>query len=219
MIPLMVKLASTKSTERRSMTYGKKQGGIKLWRTKDEDGNFPELTEDALKRIKERAFNYCIWHLGQSSKTRKQLHDKMRDRNCPDEIIESTLDKLEEMHYLSDAQYAKNFVMSKQTYKHVGERKISQDLRQKGIPQDIIDSSFEENTEEDERERAKELLSKRLRSTRNVERQKRINRLVGYLSRNGYNGSIAFSVVKEALDAEGEDEMGDFEASDDLADE
>lgn len=201
------------------MAYGKKQGGIKLWRTKDEEGNFPDLTDDDLKRIKERAFNYCIWHLGQSNKTRKQLHDKMRDRNCPDDIIESTLDKLEEMHYLSDVQYAKNFVMSKQTYKHVGERKISQDLRQKGIPQEIIESSFEENTEEDERERAKELLSKRLRSTRNVDRQKRINRLVGYLSRNGYNGSIAFSVVKEALDAEGEDEMGDFETSDDLADE
>lgn len=200
------------------MAYGKKQGGIKLWRTKDEDGNFPDLTEDDLKRIKERAFNYCIWHLGQSSKTRKQLHDKMRERNCPDDIIESTLDKLEEMHYLSDEQYAKNFVISKQTYKNVGARKISQDLRQKGIPQEIIENIFEENTEEDERERAKELLSKRLRSTRNVERQKRINRLVGYLSRNGYNGSIAFSVVKEAIDAEGDEEMDEFESSDDLAD-
>lgn len=212
------KISLYKSTERYSMAYGKKQGGIKLWRTQDEDGNFPELTEDDTKRISERAFNYCIWHLGQSNKTRKQLHDKMRDRNCPDDIIESTLDKLEEMKYLSDAQYAKHFVESKQTYKHVGARKISQDLRQKGIPQDIIESALEENTEDDERERAKELLSKRLRSTRNVERQKRINRLVGYLSRNGYNGSIAFSVVKEAIDAEGDEEMGDFEASDDLAD-
>jgi regulatory protein len=200
------------------MAYGNKQGGIKLWRAKDEEGNFPDLTEDDLKRITERAFNYCIWHLGQSNKTRKQLHDKMRERNCPDDIIESTLDKLEEMNYLSDVQYAKNFVASRQTYKHVGERKISQDLRQKGIPQDIIENAFEENTEDDERLRAKELLSKRLRSTRNVERQKRINRLVGYLSRNGYNGSIAFSVVKEALDAEGEEEMDDFEPSDDLAD-
>jgi regulatory protein len=214
----MVKLVPIKSTERYSMAYGKKQGGIKLWRTKDEDGNFPELKEDEIKRIKERAFNYCIWHLGQSNKTRKQLHDKMRERNCPDEIIESTLDKLEEMKYLSDAQYAKNFVQSKQVYRSIGERKISQDLRQKGIPQHIIESVFEENTEDDERERARELLSKRLRSTRNVERQKRINRLVGYLSRNGYNGGIAFSVVKEAIDAEGEEEMGDFEASDDLAD-
>lgn len=201
------------------MAYGKKQGGIKLWRTKDEEGNFPEISEDDVKRLKERAFNYCIWHLGQSNKTRKQLHDKMRDRNCPDDIIESTLDKLEEMKYLSDAQYAKNFVMSKQTFKNVGERRISQDLRQKGIPQDIIDRVFEENTEDDERERAKELLSKRLRSTRNVERQKRINRLVGYLSRNGYNGSIAFAVVKEALDAESDEELDGFETSDDLADE
>ena len=215
----MLKLISTKTTERHSMAYGKKQGGIKLWRTKDEEGNFPEISEDDVKRLKERAFNYCIWHLGQSNKTRKQLHDKMRDRNCPDDIIESTLDKLEEMKYLSDAQYAKNFVMSKQTFKNVGERRISQDLRQKGIPQDIIDRVFEENTEDDERERAKELLSKRLRSTRNVERQKRINRLVGYLSRNGYNGSIAFAVVKEALDAESDEELDGFETSDDLADE
>lgn len=214
----MIKLPSTNLPKDISMAYGNKQGGIKLWRTKDEDGNFPELTEDDLKRISERAFNYCIWHLGESNKTRKQLHDKMRDRNCPDDIIESTLDKLEEMKYLSDAQYAKNFVESKQTYKNVGQRKIAQDLRQKGIPQEIIETAFEENTEEDERLRAKELVSKRMRSTRNVERQKRINRLVGYLSRNGYNGSMAFSVVKEAIDAESDEEMGDFEGSDDLAD-
>ena len=214
----MLELISTETTERYCMAYGKRQGGIKLWRTKDEDGNFPELTEDVIKRLKERAFNYCIWHLGQSNKTRKQLHDKMRERNCPEDIIESTLDKLEEMHYLSDAQYAKNFVESRQTYRNVGQRKISQDLRQKGIPQEIIESAFETNTEDDERERAKELLSKRLRSTRNVERQKRINRLVGYLSRNGYNGGIAFSVVMEALDAEGDEETDDYEASDDLAD-
>ena len=214
----MIKLDPTNLPKDTSMAYGNKQGGIKLWRTKDEDGNFPDLAEDDLKRISERAFNYCIWHLGESNKTRKQLHDKMRDRNCPDDIIESTLDKLEEMKYLSDAQYAKNFVESKQTYKNVGQRKIAQDLRQKGIPQDIIENAFEENTEDDERERAKELLSKRMRSTRNVERQKRINRLVGYLSRNGYNGSMAFSVVKEAIDAESDEEMGEFEGSDDLAD-
>lgn len=187
------------------MAYGKK---VKLWREPNEDGTFDELTEKQIQRIKDRAMNYCMWSLGNASKTRKQLADKMREKNCPDDIAEYTLNRLEEMHLVNDNDYAESFVRSRQ-YARKGKRKIAQDLRMRGISSDIIDTVLEDTDEEDETVRARELVEKKLPGTRHLERHKRVNRLVSNLVRNGYGMGVAFSVVNEALDNEPFDEDED----------
>lgn len=188
--------------ERKTVAYGKK---VKLWREPNEDGVFEELTEKQIQRIKDRAMNYCMWSLGNTAKTRKQLADKMREKNCPDDIAEFTLNRLEEMHLLNDNDYAESFVRSRQ-YARKGKRKIAQDLRMRGIDPDIIETVLEDTDEEDETERARELIAKKLPGTRHLERQKRVNRLVSNLVRNGYGMGVAFSVVNDALNNEELDE-------------
>lgn len=180
------------------MAYGKK---IKLWRTPNEDGSFDELKEKQIERLRERALNYCMWSLGNTPKTRKQLADKMREKNCPEDILEATLTRLEELRLLDDHDFAESYVRSKQ-YARKGKRKIAQDLRMKGIDADTIEAVLEDTDDEDETERARELIEKKLPGTRRLERHKRVNRLVSNLVRNGYGMGIAFAVVNEALDNE-----------------
>lgn len=187
------------------MAYGKQ---IKLWRTPNEDGSFDELTEKQLERIRERALNYCMWSLGNTPKTRKQLSDKMKEKNCPEDIIEFTLDRLQELKLQDDQDFAESFVRSRQ-YARKGKRKIAQDLRMKGIDSDTIDAVLEDSDEEAEEERARELIAKKLPGTRHLERHKRANRLVSNLVRNGYGMGTAFSVVNQALDAEAEQNAED----------
>lgn len=180
------------------MAYGKQ---IKLWRTPDEHGDFPPLTPDKIERLKSKALNYCMWSLGNTPKTRAQLTEKMVTKNCPPDIIEETLTRLEQMYLLDDNEFAESYVRSKQTMRK-GKRKIAQDLKQKGIDAAIIEQVLSDTTDEDETERAREVILKKLKSTQRLERHKRVNRLVSGLVRNGYNMGIAFSVVNECLDAE-----------------
>ncbi len=183
------------------MSYGKP---IKLWRTPNEDGTFTELDEKKTTRLKERAYNYCIWALGSSSKTRKELEDKMKIKNCPEEIIQEILDKISNMGYLDDNEYAETYKRYK-TSSGWGNSKIRRELSRKGISEEILNEVFPaERTEEDlqdERDRAHALATKKLRSVKkDLERRKKSDRLVGALSRAGFPLGIAFEVVKEVLD-------------------
>lgn len=187
------------------MSYGRP---IKLWRTPNEDGTFPELDEKKTTRLKERAYNYCLWALGSSSKTRKELEDKMRVKNCTEEIIQEILDKVTDMGYLDDNDYAESYKRYK-TSANWGNSKIRRELSRKGISEEILNEVFPaERTEEDldeERERAYTLAKKKLRSVKkDLERRKKSDRLVGALSRAGFPLGVAFEVVKAVLDEENE---------------
>ncbi|MBR7679078.1 RecX family transcriptional regulator, partial [Streptomyces daliensis] len=54
-------------------------------------------------------------------------------------------------------------------------------------------------------ETARALVDRKLRSTRGLDREKRIRRLAGMLARKGYGEGLALRVVRQALEDEGED--------------
>lgn len=183
----------------------------------DEEGNLIPLTEAQIEKLKASAMNSCMWHLGQGNKTRKELKDKLILKELPEDIIEETLDRLSELKYINDEHYAESYVYSKQSFGKKGKGAIRQELRRKGVENEIIETTLETISDEDERERAIELVTKKLHSTRNLDRQKRMNRLVGMLSRKGYAGNIVFSVVKECLDAEAAGELDpDYDPADEF---
>lgn len=188
------------------MAYGNRSP--KLWRTPDEYGEFPELTEEQMTRIKERAMNYCLWSLGESSKTTKQLVDKMRLKNCPETIIDLTINKLtNDYHYLDDVAYATNYHLDKKSYGW-GMNRITMELRGKGISDTIIQNLMDQVTPEDvddERASARKFAVQKLKSTRSLDRQKRVNRVVGGLARKGFNMGVAYEVVNEVINEESEE--------------
>nr|MDT0527140.1 recombination regulator RecX [Streptomyces sp. DSM 41633] len=59
-----------------------------------------------------------------------------------------------------------------------------------------------------EEETARELVARKLRSTRGLDRDKRLRRLAGMLARQGYGEGMALRVVRQALEEEGEDTEG-----------
>lgn len=170
----------------------------------DENGDEVPLTDKQKDRIRTKAMNSAMWHLDQSMKTRKEIADKLALKAVPTDIIEETLDKLEEVGFLNDANYAEVFVRSRTEGRGLGKRRISMELRRKGVDEDLVAEALDEVDDETEKNIARDLVDKRLRSTQGLERSKRVNRLVGFLARRGYNGSMAYQVVKEALDEEGD---------------
>jgi regulatory protein len=85
------------------------------------------------------------------------------------------------------------------------------ELRRKGIGQEHASEALAQIDNEDERERATELVAKKLRTLSVDDRDRAVRRLVSMLARRGFSQGMAFEVVKEQLDHLGDDTDGMFD--------
>lgn len=68
----------------------------------------------------------------------------------------------------------------------------------------LVEEAVAQLDPDEEAATARVLVERKLRTTAGLERQARMRRLVGMLARRGYPEGLAFRVVREVLDAEGE---------------
>lgn len=139
-----------------------------------------------------------------SAKSRKQLEDKLADRNVPEDVAREVLDRFEEVDLVDDAQYAELYVRSRASSRKLSRSAIRRELATRGVTGEIAESALEQRTDEDEREDAAELVRRKLPAgldlTDRAARDKVVRRLVGMLGRKGYAPGLAFAVVKEELE-------------------
>lgn len=138
--------------------------------------------------------------LTMAPRSRKQLEDKLRQKGCDDDVARAVLDRLTEVGLVDDEAFARTLVRSRQETKGLARRALGQELRRKGIDEDLIDDALQDVAAEDERERARELVTKRVRSMSGLDRQVQTRRLAGFLARKGYPAGVAFQVINEVLD-------------------
>ncbi|MBW8796734.1 MAG: recombination regulator RecX [Streptomyces sp.] len=162
----------------------------------------------------ERARAICLRLLTGTPRTRKQLADALRKREIPDDVAEEVLSRFEEVGLINDSAFAGAWVESRHHGRGLARRALAQELRTKGVDSALVDEAVAQLDSEQEEETARELVARKLRSTRGLDRDKRIRRLAGMLARKGYPEGMALRVVRRALEEEGEDteflEGGDF---------
>ncbi|MGW0783093.1 recombination regulator RecX [Streptomyces sp. NPDC002913] len=156
----------------------------------------------------EQARNICLRLLTGTPRTRKQLADALRKREIPDEAAEEVLSRFEDVGLIDDAAFADAWVESRHHGRGLARRALVRELRTKGVDSAVIDEAVGQLDPEQEEETAKELVARKLRSTRGLDRDKRLRRLAGMLARKGYGEGMALRVVRQALEAEGEDTEG-----------
>ncbi|WP_380567019.1 recombination regulator RecX [Streptacidiphilus jeojiensis] len=149
----------------------------------------------------------CLRLLTGSSKTRKQLADAMRKREIPDDIAEQVLDRYEEVGLIDDSAFAGAWVESRHRGRGLARRALAMELRSRGVDNGVVAEAVAQLDPEREADTARELVERKLRSTRGLERQVRIRRLAGMLARRGYSEGLALRVVRAALDREQELEL------------
>ncbi|MEV0094404.1 recombination regulator RecX [Streptomyces sp. NPDC050738] len=164
------------------------------------DRERPEKSQDPA----ERARAICLRLLTGTPRTRKQLADALKKREIPDEVSEEVLSRFEEVGLINDAAFADAWVESRHHGRGLARRALVQELRTKGVDSALIDDAVGQLDSEQEEERARELVDRKLRSTRGLERDKRLRRLAGMLARKGYPEGMALRVVRRALEEEGE---------------
>ncbi|WP_405990402.1 recombination regulator RecX [Streptomyces sp. NBC_00986] len=153
----------------------------------------------------ERARGICLRLLTGNPRTRKQLADALRKREIPDEVADEVLSRFEEVGLINDGAFADAWVESRHHGRGLARRALAQELRTKGVDSTLIDEAVSQLDSDQEETTARELVDRKLRSTRGLDRDKRLRRLAGMLARKGYSQGMALRVVRQALEEEGED--------------
>ncbi|MFF8839856.1 recombination regulator RecX [Streptomyces sp. NPDC015130] len=152
----------------------------------------------------ERARAICLRLLTGTPRTRKQLADALRKREIPDDVAEEILSRFEDVGLIDDAAFAGAWVESRHHGRGLARRALARELRTKGVEPTLIQEAVRQLDSEQEEITARELVDRKLRATRGLDRDRRLRRLAGMLARKGYPEGMALRVVRQALEAEGE---------------
>jgi len=153
----------------------------------------------------ERARQVCLRLLTLAPRTRAQLADALRKRGIPDETADEVLSRFEDVGLIDDAAFARAWVESRHYGRGLAGRALSAELKQRGVAADEIRAAIEERLGPDaEVSAARRLIDKKLESTKALPPDQRTRRLAGMLARKGYPAGLAFRVIREALEAEGD---------------
>lgn len=98
------------------------------------------MTEDADKK----ALDLAIRYLGNREHSRKEIITKLQRKQFTGEVVEKTLNRLDELGLLDDRSFALNYIGSRSKKKPSGRYKLRYELRQKGVSDEVIDEVLSE---------------------------------------------------------------------------
>lgn len=150
----------------------------------------------------------CLRMLTAAPRTRAELAGALAKREIPDEVADRVLDRFTEVGLVDDAAYADAWVRSRHTGRGLARRALSQELRRRGVDDEVVRDAVEKLDPEEELATARALVARKLPGTRGLDRPRRMRRLAGMLARKGYPPGVAMRVVEEAIGAEDDDEDG-----------
>ncbi|WP_343966297.1 regulatory protein RecX, partial [Oryzihumus leptocrescens] len=137
--------------------------------------------------------------LAMAPRSRQQLADKLRQRNCPDDVAAAVLDRMTEVGLVDDAAYAQMLVRSKQAERGLARRALARELRTKGIDAELAAETLDDIDEDAERARARQLVDKKLRTMHGLGVEVQTRRLAGMLARKGYSSGMSYGVIRDAI--------------------
>lgn len=159
----------------------------------------PEADQEAVAR------KILLDQLTGRARSRSELEGKLAKKAVPEEVATRLLDRFEEVGLIDDEAFARSWVESRQAGKGLARRALAQELRRKGVDDEVAREVLDEVDPDDELESARALVRRKLRTAARLDRDTAIRRLTGMLARKGYASSVAFRVVREELEGAGHD--------------
>lgn len=156
--------------------------------------------EEAAEREKDPlgfAREIVLRQLAAAPKSRAQLADKLREKDVDDDVAEAILDRMEDVKLVDDEAYAGMLVRSKVASRGLARRALAQELKRKGIDDDVAKNALEQVDDDAEFATALALGRKKMLTMSRLDEQTQTRRLTGLLARKGYPPSVVWAVVKQ----------------------
>jgi len=140
------------------------------------------------------------------ARSRKELADKLAAKLVPADVTTRLLDRFEEVGLVDDRAFARSWIASRGAGggRGLARRALAQELRRKGVDDEVAREALDELDPADEEAAARALVRKKLRSMRGVDDVTATRRLAAMLARKGYSSGLAFAVIRDELGADEE---------------
>ncbi len=156
------------------------------------------LSDEDIDRLKAadayaRARDLALRYLGTRARSTAEVRDYLRRKGFAETTIEHVIERLQEWGYLDDEAFARFWVEDRERFRPRGLIALRQELRQKGISNDIIQRVLADLDPEDSARRA---LASRLRQWRHLDWHTFRKKAGDYLARRGFSYDIINDVVR-----------------------
>lgn len=170
-----------------------------------------ELDEAMINTLKhkdtlQKSYQKVIQFLGYRTRTRKEIQDYLVKNEVDEEHIEKIFEKLSEQNLLDDQEFALMFVRSRIRSTAKGPGMVKQELREKGVPNNLILKAVELYTYGVQYDKAEGLVEKRLKRSSNESFTKQLEKVRAQLMRNGFDSEVIKDVLSEVHDEKDQDE-------------
>lgn len=156
--------------------------------------------EIALKALDRRAYG------------RAELGQYLARKGADEAVIEQVLDRFTEVGLIDDAAFASQWVDGRHRGRKLPRRALVNELRRKGLDDEVIAEAVAPIDREAEELAAHQLAVSKARSLHTQPYDVALRRLVGVLGRRGFNGGLAWAAAKAALAERGdESDTTDFD--------
>jgi regulatory protein len=159
------------------------------------------VMDEKIKEIEaaDAAKQVLLRRLSHAPRTRKELAKDLKDKDISDEVANVALDRFEEVGLINDQALASNYVSSQHERKGLGKNALRQQLRSKGISDDVALEAISQISDDQEFQAAFALACKKIRSLQKDDAKTQLRKIVGVLARKGYSSNLAFRVAKEVI--------------------
>ena len=148
------------------------------------------------------AFGKAVDYLARAMKTTKQMHDYLTKKGYAVEVVNAVIQKLQGYKYLDDQTYARLYTQQSKAYK--GERRIKQELVNKGIAHDQVDDEVQID-KDDQLQTATILAEKYLKNKdRDIKTMQKLQRFLLY---RGFDFDTVNSIIRKYKSCN----LGDFD--------
>jgi regulatory protein len=161
-----------------------------------------EITSEKISLLKsedeiETAYQKSINYISYQPRTEQEVRQKLESNSYSNEIIDITVGKLLSIGLIDDQKFAKDWVDNRFEFRPRSKRALFYELRRRGIPTDYIEAATEDV---DDSVMAFKAASKQAHKYRTCDWKEFRKKMLGFLSRRGFNYEICAHTIKRTWD-------------------
>ena len=130
-----------------------------------------------------------------------EIVSKLEEKGFEQEIIKEVINYFSDLTLIDDHVFAQKWIESR-LRRPYGSNRIKQELKQKGLPKDIIETEIVKalhNDDYKEIDIVRKLVRKRIEKYRGIDKTKIKQRVYGYLQRRGFSFEAITKVIRELI--------------------
>ncbi|MFC4077913.1 RecX family transcriptional regulator [Salinithrix halophila] len=159
------------------------------------------LVEEERNKVRQAVLRY----VGYKPRTVSEVERYLTGKGFAPEHHHPVIAEMKKQGYLDDRRFAESWVEERRRTKGYGVAMLRQELKQKGISEEVVAEAVGDLGQDEEREVAQQVAEKRYRRLRGHPWPAVERRLGQYLFRRGFASSLVYSLLREYRDRHGEE--------------